>query len=592
MARRFFFGIFIYILVPLSAFASGISYNVDFEGLDDAKTLKSIKLASNLTSLKKRPPASINALRYRADSDIPELQKVLKAHGYYEAKVNIQIQELYNDINVIVRIDPGPRYRLGSFQIHLYCEDPATTNDCCHVSLEDARIQLNKPAQAEVILNGELKVLQRLSECGYPLAKVEKREAIVDGKTKEVYVTLDVKTGQKATFGPTTIVGTTRLKPIFIERKLQWKTGESYDSRDVEKTQNVLIDTGLFSSVLVTHEETLLPNGEIPLKVEVSETKHKSINIGVSYQTVYGPGVTFGWANHNVGGMGRTLSFQGEVTKISQTGIANYIHTDFNTVGQDMIAQAQAAHEDIPYSYSMRSYSLMDRFERQFTPRMRGSVGVRGERLYVTASAQNGNFWLTEVPFYIRWSTANNLLNPTRGATLEYTLTPAINVADSKEVYFTQQFTESAYYPVDKKERLVLAQKLTLGFIISNGLPAIPLCKRFLGGSELDLRGYRYKTVSPLRDGRPLGGRAAIYMSFETRFRLSETIGLVPFFDIGSVYTTSYPTINGKWYKSVGLGLRFFTFMGPFRIDIAFPLDRRKELDPTFKVLVSIGQMF
>lgn len=592
MPRRILLATALYSLIPLAAIAGGISYNVDFEGLDDAKTLKSMKLASNLTSLKKRPPASINALRYRADSDLPELQKVLRAHGYYEAKVNIQIQEIFNTVNVIVRIDPGPRFKLSAFEIHLYCESPDVPNDCCHVSLEDAGVELNKPALAESILEAELKVLQKLSECGYPLAKIENREFIVDGKTKELKVSLDVKTGQKAEFGPSTITGTKRVKPLFIERKLKWKEGESYDSRLVDKTQNSLIDTGLFSSVLVTHEDHLSSNGEIPLKIEVNEMKHKAVNIGVSYQTVYGPGVTFGWANHNVGGMGRILSFQGEITKISQTGIANYIHNDFNTVGQDMIAQAQAAHEDIPFAYSMRSYSLMDRFERQFTPRLRGSVGVRGERLYVTASAQNGNFWLTEFPFYLRYSTANNLLNPTKGATLEYTATPAINVADSKDVYLTQQLTESAYYSIDRKERIVLAQKLTYGFILSNGLPAIPLCKRFLGGSELDLRGYRYRTVSPLVDGRPIGGRAAIYMSFETRFRLTQTIGLVPFFDIGSVYTTEYPTLHGKWFKSVGLGFRFYTVMGPFRIDLAFPLDRRKELDPSFKVLVSIGQMF
>jgi translocation and assembly module TamA len=591
MPRRFFFAAILFSWVPLAAFASGISYHVEFEGLSDSRALKEIKLASNLTSLKKRPPASINALRYRAESDIPELIKVLQAHGYYEGKVHIQIQEINNQVNVFVIIDPGPRYKLELFDIHLFCS-PEVHNDCCHVSLADAGVQLNKPAQAESILDAELKVLQRLSECGYPLAKIEHRDVIVDGRTKGVRVTLNVITGQKAQFGPTAIIGTTKVKPLFLEQKKQWKEGESYDSRLVEKTQSALIETGLFNSVLITHEENLSSNGEIPLKIEVNETKHKSVNIGVSYQTVFGPGVTFGWSNHNVAGMGRTFSFQGDVTRISQTGIATYLHPDFNRVGQDMIAQAQAAHEALPKAYSMRSYSLMDRFERQFTRRLRGTVGIRGERLYVTESAQNGNFWLLEVPFYVRWSSANSLLNPTRGATLEYTLTPAINVADSRDVYFTQQFIESSYLALDKKARVVLAEKLTYGFILSNGLAAIPLSKRYLGGSEQDLRGYRYRTVSPLVDGKPIGGRSAIYFSFETRFRVTETIGLVPFFDIGNVWTTEYPTPHGKWLKSAGLGFRFFTFMGPFRVDLAFPLDRRKGIDPVYKVLVSIGQMF
>jgi translocation and assembly module TamA len=582
----------LYILFPVAAMAGGISYNVEFEGLDDSKTLRSIKLASHLTSLKKRPPASINALRYRADSDIPSLLKVLEAYGYYEGKVNIQIQEFSNQVEVIVRIDPGPRYQLEAFDIRLYCKSPDTPNDCCHVSLADAGVHLHKPAQTEAILHAELKVLQKLSECGYPLAKIEQREVIVDGKTKGVRVTVDVKTGQKAAFGPTSIVGTTRVKPRFLARKEKWKESEIYDSRLVEETQNVLIDSGLFSSVLITHEESLSSNGEIPLKIEVCETKHKSINIGVSYQTVFGPGFTFGWANHNVGGMGRTLSFQGEVTRISQTGIATYLHPDFNRIGQDMIAQAEAAHESLRFAYSMRAYSLMDRFEWQFTPKVRGSIGVKGERLYVTASAQNGNYWLTEVPLYLRWSSANSLLNPTRGLTLEYTATPTINLADFNDIYLSQQFTCGTYYPFDTAARFVLAQKLTVGFIVSNGLVSIPLCNRFLGGSEQDLRGYRYKTVSPLVDDKPIGGRSAIYYSLETRFRVTESIGLVPFFDIGSVWTTEYPTLHGKWYKSAGLGFRFFTFMGPFRVDLAFPLDRRKELDPVYKVLVSIGQMF
>jgi translocation and assembly module TamA len=165
-------------------------------------------------------------------------------------------------------------------------------------------------------------------------------------------------------------------------------------------------------------------------------------------------------------------------------------------------------------------------------------------------------------------------------------------VADSSDFYLTQQCTGCIYNALDKHEKIVIAQKLTLGFIFSNGLGAIPLCNRFLGGSEQDLRGYRYKSVSPLLHDKPLGGRAAIYYSFETRFRLTNTIGLVPFFDMGSVYTTEYPTIHGKWYKSAGIGFRFFTVMGPFRVDVAFPLDRRKDIDSIYRILVSIGQMF
>jgi translocation and assembly module TamA len=121
----------------------------------------------------------------------------------------------------------------------------------------------------------------------------------------------------------------------------------------------------------------------------------------------------------------------------------------------------------------------------------------------------------------------------------------------------------------------------------------VPVPKRVLGGTDQELRGYRYKTVSPLGEHHlPKGGQSGIFYTFETRFRVSKSIGLVPFFDIGSVYMTRIPNFRGKWYKSVGLGLRYFTFLGPLRFDIAFPLDRRDGIDPRYRVLVSLGQTF
>ena len=633
---------------PLALHADRVNYSVEFEGLKDDKALKAIKSISQLTSLKKRPPASINALRYRAESDIPELIKVLHAHGYYEAKVNVRVQEILNQIHVFVLINPGPRYHLEDYQVHLYCESPEESEGCCPVPLiqesvenfifdkasapglqqtksvskqpmcehmgdadsckdgdagavksevfnrflyNSIGVKIGKPALTEGILSSELKLLQTLSECGFPLAQIDEREVIVDGKTKGVQVYVSVKTGEKATFGPSTITGLRKVNPLFIERKTDWTEGDTYNSALVEETQTKLLDSGLFSSVLIRHEEAIGPDGQIPMKIEVSETKHQSINVGVSYQTVFGPGITFGWENRNVGRMGRRLSFQGDITRISHSGIGTYLHPDFLKMGQDYICQGQAMHESL-FAYSMRSYSIMNRFDRKIGKRIRFSWGLQGERLYVTASVHNGNYWLAELPLYFRYSTANSLLNPTKGITFEYTTTPSLNVSDVQDFYLINQVAESTYHPLNESESIVLAQQLTVGSILSEGLSAVPVSKRYLGGSEQDLRGYRYRTVSPLHHHKPIGGRSAIYFTFEARWRVTKTIGLVPFLDLGSVYETILPTWHGKWYKSTGIGLRYFSFIGPFRIDLAFPLDRRKGIDPVYKVLVSIGQTF
>ena len=46
-----------------------------------------------------------------------------------------------------------------------------------------------------------------------------------------------------------------------------------------------------------------------------------------------------------------------------------------------------------------------------------------------------------------------------------------------------------------------------------------------------------------------------------------------------------------QWFKSVGGGFRYFTFFGPLRFDVGFPLNKRK-IDPNFQIYASVGQAF
>lgn len=581
-------------LIALPCADAAVRYSVAFEGLEDPVALKTIKSLAQLTSLKKRPPPSVNALRYRAESDIPEIIKVLHAHGYLEATVNIRLQLDGEFYLVIISMSPGPRYTIDKYNIHFICSEEECAS-CPQITPKELGVDKGEPALAQTLIQAELDILHKLSECGYPLAAIEKRNFTANGDTKTVSVTIDVATHALTRFGTTTIEGLTSVKPKFIGKKKRWKRDAVYDNRKVEETQTALIDTGLFSSVLITHGQTLDPDGTIPMNIDVMETKHRSINIGASYQTHFGPGLTFGWEHRNIVGMGQKLSIRGDATRTTHSGVAVYQIPEFGAQNQDFFIQAQALHEDIR-AYAQRTYNLGNRLERSFDLRFRYSFGAKLERLLVTDSVQNGNYLLVEFPVYLRWSNSNSLLNPTKGITIEYVLVPTINTTDPKQCYLYQKLVPCFYIPVTTSHSVVFAHKFTFGTIFSPELSSVPVPKRFLGGSDEDLRGYEYLTVSPLRKHhhhrKPIGGRSAVYYSFETRLRVSETIGLVPFFDIGNVELESFIHFKGKWYKSVGIGGRYFSFLGPLRVDVGFPLDRRKKIDSRYRILVSIGQMF
>jgi translocation and assembly module TamA len=573
---------FLLFLIPVALCAAQIDYSVQFIGVQDRDTIKSLKSASDLVTLRDRPPASINALRYRADSDIPELIKVLHAQGYYEATVNIRIEEMDGgDTAVFILIQPGPIYTIEECSVHLH-------PDACPMQPD---LKIDAPALAKDVLEAEQKILNQLSDCGFPLAKVENREMVADGKTKTMRILWNVATGPYCRFGPTDIRGVVATQPGFIQHKIAWKEGDPYASSLVETTQKNLLDTGLFSSVLITHD--LEPNGqdELGMKVELNENKHRSINIGASYQTFFGPGLTFGWEDRNVSGLGRKLALQGDVTRKTHSGVATFWVPDFFRVDQDYVAQAQAVYESI-FAYADRSYSITNRVERRIGTKYRVSLGLKLERMIVGDSASNGTFSLLEIPLYFRWSSANHLLNPTQGATLEYKLIPSGNFSQPDRYYLYQYVGYSFYWPMTKSDFFVIAQQIVMENILGSSLSAIPLPRRVLGGTEQNLRGYRYRSVSALDGHKPIGGKSGLFYTFETRFHVTKSIGLVPFFDFGNVYETTVPHARGKWFKSAGLGLRYFTFLGPLRFDIAFPLDRRKGIDPRYRVLVSIGQTF
>lgn len=576
-------------LLPTILWAGPIDYKVHFLGLDDKETLDTVKGASFLATLKKKKPISINALRYRAESDIPDILKALHSHGYYDAMAHIQIAEEGDEVDVFVMIQPGPVYTIGSFEATVTSEGSPLL--CKSISPESLGIAISTPAATIKILDAEQKALALLSECGYPLATITGREFVADYKTKSVTIHLSVDAGSLSKFGPVKIEGAPDIKKKLFRNKVSWKEGDVYDTKLVDETQKKLLDTGLFSSVIITHDDVLDKQHELPMRIEAVETKHKNINVGASYQTFFGPGLTFGWENRNIAGMGRTLSLKGDVTARTHTGTATYFVPDWLRVDQDYVLLAQAMQESI-YTYHEQSYNLTQRIERRIDTRYRISIGTKLERLLVTNSVANGTFTLLEVPLYFRFSSANSLLDPTKGSTVEVKAIPSINFSHMDRYYLYGAVSYAYYKQVTPTNFFVIANLITVNAILSAHLDSVPVPKRVLGGTDEILRGYRFKTVSP-RDGhKPIGGRFGLFYTVEGRFRISRTIGIVPFFDLGQVDLSYFPKWDEKWYKSVGIGFRYFTFLGPIRFDVAFPLDRRKHIDSRYRLLVSIGQTF
>ncbi len=581
----------ILLFFPIFCFAQ-INYEVKFVGIEDKSLLKILMDASDLIGLKDHPPKTINSLKYRADNDIPKLLEILKAFGYYDAKIRSDLEEGKNDIIVYMFISPGPQYLLKSCKIYEAPCDEKKEFDKCLIPLDKLGLQMDKPAIAQDILNSEKSLRFQISKCGYPLFKIDSRSVIVDEKEKAVYLSWCVEPGPISHFGPVTIDGIEGIDKSFVEKKIRWKEHQLYSPLEVKETQLDLLNTNLFSSVNITYPDKLDENGELPITIKLAEALHKNISFGVSWATVDGFGVNYSWQNKNFLRKGQLIALNATLAQRMFLGVITYKIFDFLKPKQDFILQLEGSREKI-WPYLAFTYGGISRIDTTLNRRAILSYGLESGYIDVTRSASDGKFVLIGLPLFFKYSTANHILNPTRGYTLMYSPIPYVNVIHDKVAFVKQIFITELYIPTSEREHLVLAFRLQFGSIIGPDVRRLPMTKVFIGGSDDDLRGYRYRTVGPLDANKDvIGGRSAIYFTFEPRIRLTEHIGIVPFTDFGRVTLKQYPTIDGKWYKSVGLGVRYFTIFGPLRLDVGFPLDRRNSIDPAFRIYASVGQTF
>jgi len=149
----------------------------------------------------------------------------------------------------------------------------------------------------------------------------------------------------------------------------------------------------------------------------------------------------------------------------------------------------------------------------------------------------------------------------------------------------------AAYQAVHERDRFIIAGRIAGGSLIGTDIEDVPPSRRFYAGGGGSIRGYEYQSVSP-RNGKGdlIGGLSYFEASAELRVRITDTIGVVPFFDMGAAFEEEVPDFTDLHYAA-GLGLRYYTAIGPIRLDAAIPLNPRHD-DDGYGIYVSIGQAF
>ena len=562
-------------------------YEVRFEGIEDRALLDLVRQASLLQSLRQKPPASPTALDTRARGDVERLQTVLRSESYYAGMVGYEVDRARELPLVVVRLETGPAYALTRFDIgYIGGRDTAGLPK----AMRDLALDPGMKARAPAIRDAEQRLLQRLARSGFPYAAVDDRRIVVNHDEKTLTVDLRLDAGPEVTFGAVRIEGADDVDPDYVRKLLVWHEGERFDQGKVEDSLSALRASNLFAAVDIAPTARPEADGPAELLVRVEERPARSIGGGVSWSTTNGALAEALWEHRNLAGHNETLRLTAKGGEVEQGASATLAKPHLWRPDQTGRLGLEGAREHTE-AYKQIGFGGSVGLERKIDPLWRASAGVTGEYLDIREN-DDGEFLVLSLPLGLLRDSRDSILNPTEGSRLELTLTPSAGTLDHEVGFLSLGGAVASYLAIDDDARFVLAGRLGLATIVGAAREDIPASKRLYAGGGGSVRGYGYQLLGPLDAGNdPVGGRSRIETSIEIRARITETIGIVPFLDGGSVHRDSYPDLEQEFRLAAGIGLRYHTRFAPLRLDFAFPLDRRR-VDDAFQFYVSIGQAF
>jgi translocation and assembly module TamA len=501
-------------------------------------------------------------------------------------------------VPVSIAIETRARFRIA--HIAIQAADPAEA-PAIAAAAAALGLAIGDPARAAPILAAERRLVEALRAAGHPLAAVVRRDAEVDYDTATMRLGWVLAPGPLARFGQPLVAGTQRVDAAFLGRFAARRLhGETFSPDRLERARRDLVALGVFDSVRADPATALDAAGRLPVTFTVAERPRRALGGSVAYETNFGPSVRLFWEHRNLFGRAERLRLEGEVSRIGTGGSLDQMtYRAFATLRDPafaageltLVATLGALRErlDAYDRTAVVASALAERRLREGFAVLAGPVADLGE-----AGPPGGTlspYQLLGVTFGGRLDTTDSLLDPARGWRVNGTLTPSYNLEDSQPLA-PLRLTASTYWDLAGDRRGILALRGSFGSLLGVSADAVPPHIRFFAGGGGSVRGYDFQSIGPRdpRTDKPAGGASVMEASIEWRQRLWGDVGMVAFADAGAVATRSTPDLS-EIRVGVGLGLRYYTAIGPIRADVALPLIRQ-DGSSGYGLYVGIGQSF
>lgn len=572
------------------------------EDLED--TLRSSSLLVAADGEEVTDPAEILAA---ARAEYGRLIGTLYSEGYYGGTINVAVNgreaaeipplaDLGGIRSVTVQIDPGAQFSFSQTEVGPLAPE---------TELPDG-YAVGEPAPSGVIVSAAGAAVDGWRQAGNAKAEVSGQSVVAQHDSDTVASSIAIAPGPVATFGRLAFSGSTDVREERLRAIAGYPQGDRYDPDELEDVGRRLRRTQVFSAVALTEAETLNYDNSLDIDADLVAYPPRRIGFGAEISTVEGATLTAYWLHRNLLGGAERLRIDGEISGLGSD------ETDEGNAGRDY---SLGVRLERPATFSPENTLFLEaRVERLNEEDYTSDVGTIGaginryvnDRLEieyglayrfsrVEADGETTDYSMLTAPLSATYDGRENELDPKGGIYAALGATPFYGLNDETGDGGRITWDGRTYLSFGTDDRFTLAGRVQGGSIVGADLEMVPNDYRFYSGGGGTVRGHPYQSLGvTLDDGTDSGGASYVGLSGEIRAGVTESIGLVAFYDYGIVGRDSFVSGDSDSHAGAGLGLRYQTPIGPIRLDVATPVSSGDDEEDAsgVEVYIGIGQAF
>lgn len=526
------------------------------------------------------------------DQDITKLSSFYYNNGYIQAKIGepkIEFKE--NEITITIKIDEGPQFKVGNVDV---------TGDLVlpkEELLKKLKITKETYYNREVVRNDILALTDLYSDEGYAYADISPRIE-KDFDTLKVNITYVVNKGKLVYFENIIIGGNTKTRDKVIRRELKVYEQELYSGRELKQGVRNLYRLDFFEDIKVNTVKGSADDKMI-LKVDVTEKSTGSFSFGAGYSSEEN---VFGMASimqRNLFGRGQILQLQAQIG--SRTTQYNLNFTEPWLFDIPLSAGIGLYNWETDYdTYDRKSIGGRIRFGYPVYKFTRANIGYNYDHADISNISEDaaesikdleGTNITSAVTASLIYDSRDRAFNPTEGSKHSISIEYA---GLGGNIAFTKYLADTGWYiPLFKETTGFLHGKT--GYVKENSGGILPDYERFYLGGINSMRGYEWREIHVLdEEGNEIGGDKFVQFNVEYLIPLLKDQGIVGvlFYDMGNVFNDDESIDLGNLRSSTGFGFRWYSPVGPIRIEYGYKLDVKEGEEKGGQWEFSMGSAF